>query len=305
MESIRQDTAALMRSLLFLCLVAAPAFAHIKLTSPGSFQVTDALGSPNKAAPCGGAGTATGTVTTVEAGSQLTVTWSEPILHPGHFRIGIATNESDFVTPVPVLTGAGTNCSTAPVESPVAYPTLVDGLFEHTSASPTGSWTTMVTVPMMSCDNCRLQLMQFMASHGPPCFYYQCATLRIVMPDAGAPDAGHVVVDAGVADAGAVDSGTGGGSGGGGGSAGGGSGATCGAASCNGCCVLDRCEPGNTVAACGAGGALCSACTGTSACESGLCKPPAVGCGCTSAPVGLLAFSLLALLARRRVRSVC
>ena len=306
MESIRHDTAAPMRSLLFLCLVAVPAFAHIKLTSPGSFQVTDALGGPNKASPCGGAGTATGTVTTVEAGSQLTVTWTEPVLHPGHFRIGIATNENDFVTPIPVLTGAGTNCSTAPVESPVAYPTLLDGLFEHTAASPTGSWTTTVTVPMMSCDNCRLQLMQFMASHGPPCFYYQCATLRIVMPDAGAPDAGGVDaggVDAGVVDAGAVDSGTGGGSGGGsgaGGGSGGSAGTTCGAASCNGCCVLDRCEPGNTPAACGAGGALCNACTGTSTCESGVCKAPPVGCGCTSAPVGLLAFGLLALLARPR-----
>jgi hypothetical protein len=48
-----------------------------------------------------------------------------------------------------------------------------------------------ITVPMMSCDTCTLQLMQFMSSHAPPCFYYQCATLRIVMPDAGvAMDAG-------------------------------------------------------------------------------------------------------------------
>ena len=298
MESIRHDTAAPMRPLLFLCLVAVPAFAHIKLTSPGSFQVTDALGSPNKAAPCGGAGTATGVVTTVQAGSQLTVTWTEPVLHPGHFRIGIATSDTDFVTPVPVLTGAGTNCSTAPVESPVAYPTLVDGLFEHTAASPTGSWTTSVTVPMISCDNCRLQLMQFMASHGPPCFYYQCATLRIVMPDAGAPDAGGVdagVADAGALDAGALDSGTGGGSGGGTG------GGTCGPASCNGCCVLDRCEPGTTPAACGAASSICSACAGATTCESGTCQAPPVGCGCTSAPVGAMAFAL-ALLALRRTR---
>lgn len=179
-----------MRSLLVLgLLLAAPALAHIKLTLPGSWQVTDAYGGPNKAGPCGEAGTPTGVVTEVVAGSQLTVSWTEPIPHPGHFRIGIATDATQFVTPVPVLTGGGTNCSTAPIESPVAYPTLVDGLFPHTAtASP---YTTTVTVPMISCANCTLQLMQFMSSHAPPCFYYQCAKLRIVMPaDAGAADAG-------------------------------------------------------------------------------------------------------------------
>jgi uncharacterized protein (TIGR03382 family) len=293
-----------MRATLLISVIAfgTPALAHIKLTSPGSFQVTDALGGPNKAAPCGGAGTATGVVTTVEAGSQLTVTWTEPVLHPGHFRIGIATNEADFITPTPVLTAAGTNCSTAPVESPVAYPTLLDGVFEHTAAAPTGSWSTTVTVPMMSCDNCRLQLMQFMSSHGPPCFYYQCATLRIVMPDAGAVDSG-IGGGAGGGTGGGAGGGTGGGADGGsgtGGGSGGSAGTSCGAASCNGCCVLDRCEAGTTAAACGAGGALCSACSGMSTCESGVCKAPPVGCGCTSAPLGVMAFGLALLALRRR-----
>jgi hypothetical protein len=203
-----------MRFLLVLCLLAPPALAHIKLTSPGSFQVTDAFGGPNKSAPCGGAGTASGIVTTVEAGSTLTVTWGEPVFHPGHFRISIATSEADFVTPVPVLTGGGTNCDSAPVESPVAYPTLVDGLFPNRTGTPAGGYTTTVTVPMMSCANCKLQLMQFMSSHGPPCFYYQCADLRIVMPDAGVPDAGSTT-DAGTATGGGGGSAAGGGGGGG------------------------------------------------------------------------------------------
>ncbi len=285
-----------MRSLLVGCvLVASSALAHIKLSVPPSFQVTDALGSPNKAAPCGGPGTATNTVTTVEAGSQLTVTWLEPILHPGHFRIGIATNPADFVTPVPVLTGNGTNCSTAPIASSPAYPTIADGVFVHTAASPTGSWTTTVTVPMVSCENCVLQLMQFMSSHGPPCFYYQCATLRIVMPDAGQP-----VVDAGIVDAGqpAVDAGTDAGmsgSGGGGGS----SPPACGPATCAGCCGFDgRCQGGITPAACGAGGLSCETCSGQNPCEAGQCAAPR-GCGCTSAPLALLVFFPLLLLRRR------
>ena len=180
-----------MRSLFVLALVlATPALAHIKLTLPSSWQVTDSYGGPNKTSPCGEAGTPTGLVTEVVAGSQLTVSWTEPIAHPGHFRISIAANPTQFVTPAPVLSGGGTNCSSAPIQSPAVAPTLVDGLFPHTnSASP---YTTTVTVPMMSCANCTLQLMQFMSSHAPPCFYYQCAKLRIVMPatDAGAGDAG-------------------------------------------------------------------------------------------------------------------
>lgn len=197
-----------MRALVAACVVvASSAFAHIKLLDPPSFQVTDAYGSPNKSEPCGGPGTATNAVTTVMAGSQLTVTWSEPILHPGHFRLGIATDPSAFVTPTAVLNNGNSNCASAPIESTPAYPTIVDGLFPHTSASPTGQWTTSITVPMMSCDNCTLQVMQFMSSHAPPCFYFQCAKLRIVMPaDAGADDAG--VVDAGVTDTGAPDAGS-------------------------------------------------------------------------------------------------
>ena len=248
----RLDTAAPMRSLLFLCLLASPALAHIKLTLPENFQITDGLGGPNKTQPCGGAGTATGLVTTVEAGSQLTVTWTEPIPHPGHFRIGIATDQAQFVTPVPVLTAGGTNCSTAPIQSPVAYPTLVDGLFPH--ATSQASYTTTVTVPMMSCANCTLQLMQFMSSHAPACFYYLCAKLRIVLPDAGVPDGG--AADAGATDAGATDAGT---------------------------VVTDA---GQNVAPDGGPG------TG---------EPP-MGCGCTSGPVGEVAFLAVWLLALRRAR---
>ena len=123
-------------------------------------------------------------VTTVEAGSQLTVAWKETIYHPGHFRISIAKSASEFVTPVPTLVNG--SCGTAPVENPVAYPTLVDGLFEHSSAANL-EWSTTVTVPDLECDHCVLQLMQFMSDHATPCYYYQCATLKIVKPgsDAG------------------------------------------------------------------------------------------------------------------------
>lgn len=266
MGPITPDTAPFMRSLLVLGLaLASPALAHIKLTLPANWQVTDLYGGPNKAEPCGEAGTPTGVVTEVVAGSQLTVSWTEPIPHPGHFRIGIATDPAQFVSPVPVLNGGGTNCASAPIESPVVSPTLVDGLFPHTAtASP---YTTTVTVPMISCANCTLQLMQFMSSHAPPCFYYQCAKLRIVMPadagvDAGTQDAGSA------SDAGPSDAGGGG-------------------------------DAGSTTDAGSSSG------TDAGMTADGGPDPvnPQVGCGCTSTPFGALAVAigLLALLRARRV----
>lgn len=271
------------------CCLAVPALAHIKLLSPDNFQITDTFGSPNKAEPCGGAGTATNMVTEVVAGSTLTVTWSEPILHPGHFRIGIAQAPADFSTPTPVLSNANTNCASAPIDTTPSYPTIVDGLFPHTAANPGGNWTTTVTVPMMSCDHCVLQVMQFMSSHAPPCFYYQCATLKIVMPDAGVP-----AVDAGVADAGAtMDAGVtdaGANTGGGGGSAaggGGGSMSTGGGAATGGGSSATGGGSTSPVIDAGTGGGMATAGT---------------GCGCTSTPFLGVLLTLTWWLRRRSAR---
>jgi hypothetical protein len=177
-----------------LVLAATSALAHIHLDSPPGFQVTDALGNPQKTAPCGGPGTPSNIVTTVEAGSTLTVSWTDTIFHPGHYRISIAPDPADFVTPTPVINA--NNCESAPIESTPVLPTVADGVYPHTTGTSGMMRSYDITVPMMRCDTCTLQLMQFMASHAPPCFYYQCATLRIVMPDAGvAMDAG---TDAGV-----------------------------------------------------------------------------------------------------------
>lgn len=131
-------------ALLLLGLFGSPALAHILLEAPASFQVVDALGGPDKGEPCGGAGTATTAVTTVTAGDQLTVTWTEPLLHPGHFRIGIAANPADFVTPTPVLSSGGSNCQGAPIDSNPTAPILVDGRHPHPTGAPGGGLTFLV-----------------------------------------------------------------------------------------------------------------------------------------------------------------
>jgi hypothetical protein len=190
-------------ALLMTVLIAPAGWAHIKLDSPPSWQVTDAAGNPQKVGPCGGRGTPSDAGITVTAGSPLTVQWHETLYHPGHFRLSIAADQADLVTPTPVVTN--NDCTSAPIEASPVLPTIADGLFAgHLSTDTVHSRT--ITVPMMSCERCTLQLMQFMSSHAPPCFYFQCANLRIVMPDAGPPDAGSP--DAGSPDAGSPDAGS-------------------------------------------------------------------------------------------------
>jgi hypothetical protein len=189
-----------------LCLSLAGQ-AHIKIDEPTSVIVTTANGFPVNGVPCGGDGTPTNAVRTVEAGSLLTVSWRETIFHPGHFRLAIAADAGSFVTPAAVVNA--NNCVSGTIDPNPRLPVLVDGLFPHSAAKPDGRYSTQVRVPATPCERCTLQLLQFRSSHAPPCFHYQCAIVRIVASDAGRADAGQNV-DAGRPDAGSrSDSGLG------------------------------------------------------------------------------------------------
>ncbi len=208
-----------------LCLtlvLATPALAHIKLTAPPDWLVTDPTsGDPQKQPPCGlDTGTKSNIVTPVVAGQKLTVKWQDTLYHPGHFRIAITDDRSKLFTPD--AGGLNDNCPSAYVQNPAIAPVILDNLFPHTTQSPTGLYEQEITIPDLACDNCTLQLIQFMQGHGYPCFYYHCATLKISRPvadggtsgDAGqtGSDAGQTGSDAGQlpGDAGAkLDGGTG------------------------------------------------------------------------------------------------
>jgi hypothetical protein len=49
---------------------------------------------------------------------------------------------------------------------------------------------------------------------------------------------------------------------------------TCTPANCNGCCRDDKCESGDSTAACGVGAKACELCSGTANCVAGACKEP-------------------------------
>jgi BIM1-like copper acquisition factor len=180
----------------------ADAHAHIRLLSPASWVVEAADGTPQKAGPCGGNGTPTGMITEFQAGETIMVQWQETVPHPGHFRISLAENRTDFVDPQ-VQTAPGSNMSvSATVMDPPVAPVLRDNVAPRTSVSAAGTmFNEPVTLPDTPCEKCTLQVIQFMAEHAPGYFYYHCADIRILAADGSGGGA------AGAAGAGAVGTG--------------------------------------------------------------------------------------------------
>ncbi|MEY2936067.1 MAG: hypothetical protein RL033_6816 [Pseudomonadota bacterium] len=173
---------------------SAPAHAHFRLLNPPTWVEEDALGSPQKDAPCGGenGGVPTDVISTYRAGSTIQVTWQETVAHPGHFRIAVARDRSELVDPV-VTTSNGNGTTgvslTAEVATIPAYPVLVDGIFDRTSvAGPEEEpFKVEVTLPEFTCEKCTLQVVQFMANHLPGYFYHHCADVRLIAADAELP----------------------------------------------------------------------------------------------------------------------
>lgn len=156
-------------SFLVVGALAAPASAHITLTSPTPRT------AEQKAGPCGAANSIRGTkVTTFAPGATITVEWDETTDHPGHYRISFDNDGNDSFQNPNVPTDA--------------FPqTLVDQITDKVG----GHYTQQVTLPTTPCTNCTLQLMQIMTTNVPyNSFYYQCADLTIGEGGGDPPDNG-------------------------------------------------------------------------------------------------------------------
>lgn len=155
------------------------AFSHFRLMAPQSKLQQNASGDPQKTPPCGGAGTATNAVTMVQTGGTLTVTIDETITHPGHYRIAIAQNEGMLPAP-PTVTPVGNDpCGMTTIITNPQLPILADGVFEHAVAF-SGPQTMQIQLPAgYTCDNCVVQVLEYMSNHTAPCFYHHCATVTI------------------------------------------------------------------------------------------------------------------------------
>jgi len=171
-------------------LMSGSSQAHFELLEPSASLVQDRLGDPQKLAPCGGTsanpGTPTNIVNPVRGGDMLHVKLRETIFHPGHYRIALARSQAEL-PPDPEVTTRDTPKGRWSVSAKIADakpPILADGLFAHTQkAAPDTFWETDVRVPNINCDNCILQLVQFMSEHGHnkdgDYSYHHCAVLKI------------------------------------------------------------------------------------------------------------------------------
>lgn len=156
--------------------------AHFRLEAPAVMTEQNQLGDPQKVYPCGSDGTATltGDVTTYTAGDTITITISEQIYHPGHYRVALAENDvSELPADPPITPGPGDECAMTEIMNPPVYPVLADGMLAHSDPFE-GEQSFEVTLPEdVACENCTLQVVQYMSSHAAPCFYYHCAVIDI------------------------------------------------------------------------------------------------------------------------------
>jgi hypothetical protein len=183
------------------CVVAAaPAYAHFKLDSPASRSVQDGLGGPQKSSPCGLSdvtqgsddSTPTNIVVGLKAGGTVTVSITETVTHPGHYRVALAQDMASLPPDPTVTPGTGFACGSVPIDTNPQLPVLADGLFVHTGSFNGVQQTAQVQLPPgMTCTNCVLQVIEFMSDHGlnnpGGCFYHHCSMVNITTdgPDAG------------------------------------------------------------------------------------------------------------------------
>lgn len=168
--------------------------AHIRLTAPTSRHPIPVQEDNSflKDGPCGGQGDSRTSdparVTTFAPGETITLEWHETIHHASHYRIAFdADGQDDFIDPT----------SESDIVEPPVLPILKDGIPDLSDGED--SFSVQVTLPTTPCDNCTLQLIQYMYDRAEP-FYYQCADI-VIAGEPGDPPLGT---------GGTIDAGTGG-----------------------------------------------------------------------------------------------
>ncbi len=164
------------------------AHAHFNLIMP---PPADSATDGGKGAPPCGPTQASGVVTPVQGGHAITVSLNETVLHPGHYRIALSINSRSELPADPVaVTDANGNSISAPFEDPAEFPVLADDVFDHKTGTTPIQFSMPVMLPNVTCSKCTLQVIEFMAQHGPNpgggFYYHHCADLAVTA-DPGLP----------------------------------------------------------------------------------------------------------------------
>jgi len=174
-SSVRVATFGLLAICVWLGASAA-AHAHMTLTEPAP-SIVDNSSRNQKVGPCG-SGTPSNEVTEFDPGEIIMVKWDETIPHPGHWRISLVKNPSELQDP-DIETDGQCNYVGDPFAGTKPAYVLMDNVHPRTEAGFGETFEQAVTLPNEPCENCTLQVIQWMTEHFEPCIYYHCATITI------------------------------------------------------------------------------------------------------------------------------
>ncbi len=107
-------------------------------------------------------------------GQQITVNWEETINHPGYFRIAFSpANDQGYDNNV-----------------------LAEIVDTQDDINVPHFYSATITLPDIECNDCSLQLIQYMTERDPPSLYYSCADIRLIA-DSPPPDVQNVTTASG------------------------------------------------------------------------------------------------------------
>jgi len=183
--------------------LAGVSAAHVDLSSPAPRAHGETEGDL-KTGPCGQtANGRTANVSVFAPGETITVEWNEYIDHPAYYRIAFDDDGDDGFR---VRTDGQTNPDADDPEAMEAalgmdaeILAIVTEENDTTPGQSTDVRSTTVTLPNVECENCTLQLIQYMYNN-PAQGYFQCADIALrAEQQVGSEDAGA----GGASDAGA------------------------------------------------------------------------------------------------------
>jgi hypothetical protein len=178
--------------------LSAASFAHVDLSSPNPRSHGQTEGNL-KSGPCGQSTDGrTANVNVFAPGETITVTWNEYIDHPAYYRIAFDDDGDDgFVMRTDGQTDQAADdpeAMEAALNMDAEILAIVTEENDTTSGTSTDIRNVDVTLPNITCENCTLQLVQYMYNN-PGQGYFQCADIALrgaeSAGDAGAGPAGE------------------------------------------------------------------------------------------------------------------
>jgi len=150
-----------------------------------------------KRGPCGQNNNArTDTVTDFMGGETITVDFAEYINHESYYRIALDVEGDDSFPqrPEEAVAPEGDDPASIHPLSDINDPTLEYYILQYYTQDEgnfmqEAAYTTEVQLPNIDCQNCTLQLIQFMYNDEEP-HYYQCADITITAVEGGDTDGG-------------------------------------------------------------------------------------------------------------------